>query len=30
MIKNGANFLFCQSSRSMLYFKDQAPKFAQM
>jgi len=29
MIKIGANFLFCLSSRSMLHFKDQAPHLAQ-
>jgi len=29
MIKIGANFRFCLSSRSMLIFKDQAPQLAQ-
>jgi len=29
MLKIGANFLFCLSSRSMLHFKDQTPQLAQ-
>jgi len=29
VIKIGANFLFCLSSRSMLHFKDQASQLAQ-
>jgi len=29
MIKIGANFLFFLSSRSVLYFKGQAPQLAQ-
>jgi len=29
MIKIGANFLFCLSSRSMLHFKNQVLQLAQ-